>query len=209
MTIDGPQDSPSWPPTPSRPPTPSWPPTPSASPPAATGPAPAHPAFPAGGYPQDAPSDAGSERIWTIMSETKRRGDWRIPSRLVLPVALGDVYLDLREAQLTAPTTIIEVQGLMGEVKVVVPDSVRVECSGSAIMGEFGDLEAGTAGPPPPTAPVVRVVGAMIMGQVRVFRTSAPVGTGPFAIDGMAGWKHERRARRERRRVRGSRRDQS
>ena len=45
-------------------------------------------------------------------------------------------------------------------------------------------------------APVVRVVGAMIMGQVRVFRTADAVGEGGYAIDGMAGWRAKRRRRK-------------
>jgi hypothetical protein len=38
----------------------------------------------------------------------------------------------------------------------------------------------------------------MIMGQVRVFRTADPVGEGRYAIDGMAGWRAQRRRRKER-----------
>lgn len=187
MTSQPPQDSPTWPPPSSS----------QGSDPAAPLPParPTYPATPTTVGPQDT---IGVDRIWTVLSSTKRRGDWVVPARLVLPVALGDVVVDLREARLSASTTTVEVQGLMGDVKVIVPDAVRVECSGSAIMGEFTDVPSEASVAPGPGAPVVRVVGAMIMGQVRVFRTADPVGGGRYAIDGMAGWRAQRRRRKER-----------
>ena len=187
MTSDVPQDSPTWPPAPN---------------PANVGGA-AYPPVPQPGALQDASPDASAtDRAWTIVGSTKRRGDWVVPERLVLPVALGDVVIDLRQARFTAATTTIEVQGLMGDVKIIVPDAIRVECSGSAIVGEFKDVPPEVATTPALSAGVVRVVGAMIFGQVRVFRTADAVGEARYAIDGMAGWRAQRRRRRERRRLR-------
>ena len=75
---------------------------------------------------QDASPDASAtDRVWTIVGSTKRRGDWVVPERLVLPVALGDVVIDLRQARFTAATTTIEVQGLMGDVKIIVQMCIR------------------------------------------------------------------------------------
>ncbi len=184
MTSETPQDSLVWPPanTPPHRQGPVYPPLPQPHPQDATGPE--------------------VSRVWTIVSSTKRRGEWVVPERLVLPVAVGDVYLDLRQARLTAPTTTIEIAGLMGEVKVIVPDTVRVECGGSAIMGEFHDVLSGSPAPSDPSAALVRVVGAMIMGQVRVFRTADPVGEAGYSIDGIAGWRAQRRRRRNLRRSR-------
>jgi hypothetical protein len=184
MTSDTPQDSQVWPPTPAP----------------AHGPGPVSFPTAAPHTPQDATSAVG-DRVWTILSNTKRRGDWVVPERLVLPVAMGDVYIDLRQARLTAQTTTIEVQGLMGEVKIVVPDTVRVECSGSAIMGEFHDVPSVSPAPSGLSGAVVRVVGAMIMGQVRVFRTAEPVGEAGYSIDGLAGWRAQRRRHRTRRAI--------
>jgi len=38
---------------------------------------------------------------------------------------------------------------------------------------------------------------------VRVFRTADAVGEARYAIDGMAGWRAQRRRRRDRRRLKG------
>ena len=186
MTSHSPQDSPTWPPAPipAQPPSPGHP---SGA---------AYPGVPQPYAPQDASRDV-VDRVWTVMSNTKRRGDWVVPERIVLPVALGDVYVDLREARLTAPITSIVVQGLMGEVKIVVPESVRVECSGSAIVGEFHDVPSEQL--PAPGAGVGRFVLFAPGGAVRSIRapqSADAVGEGGYAIDGMAGWRAKRRRRK-------------
>ena len=81
MSTDTPQDSPVWPPQPSSP-------APAPQPSSAHQPA----AWSAG--PQDAVQQAEPQRIWTVLSETKRRGAWQVPERLVLPVVMGDVLVD-------------------------------------------------------------------------------------------------------------------
>ncbi len=119
MTSHSPQDSPTWPPAP-IPAQPTGPAHPSGA---------AYPGVPQPYGPQDASRNV-VDRVWTVMSNTKRRGDWVVPERIVLPVALGDVYVDLREARLTAPITTIEVQGLMGEVKIVAVSSYSMSLPG-------------------------------------------------------------------------------
>jgi len=139
--------------------------------------------------------------VWTILSSTKRVGPWRVPARLRLHVSVGDVRIDLREAELSAQVTSIEVRGLMGEVKVIVPEAYRVECTGSAVLGEFEHKDSGPTAPAAAGAPLVRVNGAVVMGEVTVYRTAAPVGVGAFSVDGMAGVRARRRLRREERRA--------
>jgi hypothetical protein len=47
-----------------------------------------------------------------------------------------------------------------------------------------------------PAAPLVRVIGGVLMGECTVYRTSARVGEGPFSVDGIAGWKARRHRKR-------------
>ena len=136
------------------------------------------------------------DHAWTIMSSAKRTGWWRVPEQFGVSVALGEVRLDLREAELSGPVTTIDVHGLMGEVKIIIPDTCRVECSGAPILGDFQAKEIDAATDPGPNAPVVRVTGSMVMGSVTVFRTSAAVGTGSYGIDGLSGARRRREARR-------------
>ena len=142
----------------------------------------------------------GSDHCWTIMSETRRVGLWQVPTRFSASVLMGSVRIDLREAELTGPVTTIEVRGLMGEAKIIVPQTCRVECLGSPIMGEFTLKEHGSTDYLPADAPLVRVTGSIVMGSVEVFRTGAAVGEGSYAVDGFTGWNNRRAQRREQRR---------
>lgn len=170
----GPQDSPHWPPVPDRP---------------------THPYA----VPQDA-AHVPMEQVWTVVSSLKRTGAWRVPAHLAVSVAMGDARLDLREAELSSPLTTIEVRGFMGDVKIIVPDRLRVECTGSAFVGEFEHKESGVTAAAPADSPLVRVIGGMLLGEVTVYRTAAAVGEGAFSVDGLAGVRARRRLRRLRRR---------
>jgi hypothetical protein len=140
------------------------------------------------------PRDA--QQLWAVLGETTRRGNWRVPAHLMITTMLGETRLDLREAQLTAALTTIEVRGLLAEVRIIVPDRYRVECAGSVVLGEFEERDSAPTRPAPAGAPLIRVIGAVVLGQVRAYRTAAPVGEGRFAVDGMTGLRHRLRRRR-------------
>ncbi len=137
------------------------------------------------------------QQLWAVLGESTRRGHWQVPAHLMVTAILGESRLDLREAQLTAAETTIEVRGLLAEVRIIVPDGYRVECAGSAILGEFDERDSAPTRPAPAGAPLIRVTGAAVLSEVRAYRTAAPVGQGRFAVDGMTGLRHRlRRVRR-------------
>jgi uncharacterized membrane protein len=140
--------------------------------------------------------------LWSVLGEVKRTGQWEVPERLSVHLALGETRLDLREATLTAPVTTIDILGTLGEVKVIVPDSWRIECSGSGILGNYQVKDVDAAVPPAPDAPLLRFSGAMLLGEVTIYRTHAAAGTGAFSVDGLAGVRARREQARERRRRR-------
>lgn len=108
------------------------------------------------------------DRIVSIMAETKRRGVWRPPKRLDVWGIMSDTTLDLTEAQLTSGVTEIRLRALMAAVKVIVSPGVRVVVQPQAFMAAVGD---DTVDPPPvgSGAPVVRITGPVIMGELKVF----------------------------------------
>ena len=138
------------------------------------------------------------QHMWAVLGESKRRGNWQVPAHLMVTTILGESRLDLREAQLTAAVTTIEVRGLFAEVRIIAPDGYQVECAGSAILGEFEERDSAPTRPAPAGAPLIRVVGAAVLSEVRAYRTAAPVGEGRFAVDGMTGLRHRLRRRRRR-----------
>ena len=131
-------------------------------------------------YPR--PSEiAPLDRVLTIMGETKRLGEWTPPRRLETFVLMGTITLDLREARLGPGVTEIHVTAIMGEVKVLVPPTIRVEGHVSAIMGAFSD-QSSEMPDAPRGVPTVRVTGTAFMAEVGV-RVRLP---GESALD---AWK--------------------
>jgi hypothetical protein len=123
------------------------------------------------------------KRMLVLMSNVKKRGEWTPAQRNLVRIVMGSATLDLREAHL-APGAITEfdVSAIMGELKVIVPPGLHVECDGMAIMGEFDDST--TSGDRSPDAPQVRITGTAVMGSVHV-RTRLP-GEGS-----LAAWKRQ------------------
>jgi hypothetical protein len=145
---------------------------------------PATVAAPAGMFavaPVDAPQP--EKRMLVLMSELKKRGEWTPARRNVVRIIMGSATIDLREAHLTpGAVTEFDVSAIMGELKVIVPPGLHVECDGIAIMGEFDDST--TSGDRSPNAPRVRITGSAVMGSVHV-RTRLP-GEGS-----LAAWKRQ------------------
>ncbi len=124
-----------------------------------------HPA-PALAYP---PAErGGAARRWfvAVMGSSKRRGTWRIDKPLGAVAVMGDVVLDLRQAEVRTGVVDIMATAIMGDVKIIVPDGVDVELDGIAIMGDkkVQVIEA----PPGTNVPIVRVKAYVLMGDIKV-----------------------------------------
>jgi hypothetical protein len=114
---------------------------------------------------------AGDERtdwVLAVMGGAERKGRWRVRNRTQAVALMGGVELDLRQAELPVGDVEITAWAIMGGVDVRVPDGVRVEMGGFALMG--GNTSRGPADAPPPGAPTVRVRAYSIMGGVNVRR---------------------------------------
>lgn len=101
-----------------------------------------------------------------FMSSADRIGRWRIGERSHVIALMGSCKLDLRRVTISAPLTVIRAYVVMGNVNVIVPEGVEVELDGLAVMGS---RSLKLKGPPAqPGAPVVRVEGLVLMGDVTV-----------------------------------------
>jgi len=122
--------------------------------------------------PAPAAPQPGRKRRWFvgIMGDTKRRGTWRIDQELGAVAVMGDVLLDLREAEVRTDLVEILAVSVMGDIKIIVPDGVTVDLDGMAIMGDkrvdVQEAQQGTS------APVVRVHAYAVMGDVKVLGDS-------------------------------------
>lgn len=114
----------------------------------------------------------GKKRRWFVgvLGDAKRRGTWRIDQELGAVAVMGDVVLDLREAEVRTDMVEIMAVSVMGDVKIIVPDGVNVDLDGMSILGDKRvDVQQAPQGV---NAPVVRVHGYAIMGDVKVIGDS-------------------------------------
>jgi hypothetical protein len=133
-------------------------------------PTPPTPPIPAVGItPLLIPSETVPERqgMMTLMASQHREGDWVLPRLYRVFCCMGNATIDLTQVRLGAGESVIDVRCIMGEVKLIVPHNLRVECSGHPVLGEF-ILKRWSDSRAMPEAPVVRINGVSFMGSVTV-----------------------------------------
>jgi hypothetical protein len=109
--------------------------------------------------------------IVSIFADNRKVGRWLVPEHFRVFSIFGSAKIDLRDAVLQHRVTVIEALGLCADIQVIVPPGVAVECDGDALLGAFtlNESKRGKGGgPPPPGAPVVRVVGSAYLASVTV-----------------------------------------
>ena len=129
------------------------------------------------------------KRFFSIFGNLERHGAWVVPDRLGVAAVFGNAVLDFRDARFTAQTTEVDVRVFFGNLEVIVPPQLAVECEGSTI---FGNLEShgGGGAVGDPGRPLLRLRGPIILGNVEV-QTRLP---GESARDARKRQKRERKA---------------
>lgn len=124
-----------------------------------------------------------------VMGDCRERIVGRIEDELHLQSVMGDVELDLRDAQVPRGEVAIVATAVMGDIKIVVPDGVEVRMTGYAVLG---DRSVKVRRPQPGHAvPVVTINARSILGDITVVDEEhrAP------ARRALAAWWRERRSR--------------
>jgi predicted membrane protein len=82
---------------------------------------------------------------------------------------MGNVELDLREAEVGFGVSVIEAVAFMGNIEITIPPEISVECDGDSLMGTFTLKYRGRANPAAASRDrTVRVVGTAYAGSVSV-----------------------------------------
>ncbi|GAB2947649.1 DUF1707 domain-containing protein [Micromonospora polyrhachis] len=105
------------------------------------------------------------EKLTAVFGEETRKGRWRVPGLLRTLSVFGSCRVDLHEAELQQPVTVIEATTVFGDLTVVVPEGTDVRLTGSAI---FGSKTSKMREPVRPGAPVVEVRTRVVFGEVTV-----------------------------------------
>ena len=111
-------------------------------------------------------SPGGERNYRAILSNFRKSGNWTPARSTHVTAFMGAVQIDLREATFVDSEIEFDISSIMSEVKILVPPGVRVECDGSAFMGEFTAREDSSTADP--DAPRVRVTGTAFMATVLV-----------------------------------------
>ncbi len=101
------------------------------------------------------------------MSSVTREGEWVMPRLLRALTFMGEATIDLTQVRIAPGTSEIDARAFLGEIKIIVPHSLRVECTGQPLMGSFRVTRSSVA-VPVPDAPLVRITGVAFMGNVVV-----------------------------------------
>lgn len=113
--------------------------------------------------------------VVAVLGDQRRAGRWRLPRRLRAISLLGDVHLDLTSVVCAEEEVQIRGYGLLGDLKIKVPDGVEVELTGLDLLG---DRELRLAPVPRlPGTPLVRVRAYTLFGEVTVQSATAGGGT--------------------------------
>jgi hypothetical protein len=115
---------------------------------------------------RDTPTMSG---VVSFLSSTERQGRWQLPRTFRALAVMGNVELDLREAEVGYGVSMIEAVAFMGNIEITIPPEIAVECDGDSLMGTFTLKYEGRANPAAASRDrIVRVVGSAYAGAVSV-----------------------------------------
>jgi len=106
----------------------------------------------------------GSHVSVAILGSVERTGGWVAPWVHTSFCYLGNITIDLREARFSRPSCTIVALAIFGTIRIIVPPDVTVRTAGLGLIGNF----TGTSAHPSPDAPLVRVTGIALLGEVVV-----------------------------------------
>ena len=108
------------------------------------------------------------ERVYSVMSETKRAGAWLVPQRLDLMALMSDTTIDLTQATLPNGIIDIHVRSVCAAVKILVPPGLQVVSRISSLMSSVrGGGEPNEAAGGWKQGTVVRLSGWAVMAEVQ------------------------------------------
>jgi len=118
---------------------------------------------------QMVPAARSMSGVVSFLSSTERQGPWQLPRRFRALAVLGNVELDLRQAEVGYGLSEIEAVAVLGNVEITVPPDIAVECDGDSFMGTFVLKYDGRASPSMASRDrIVRVTGSAYAGAVTV-----------------------------------------
>lgn len=116
--------------------------------------------------PEDQPIQLDSRPVYAMFGTVRRGGRWVVPARFGVSALFGTVEIDLREAMLRRRHVVIDATMIVGSLRLLVPDGVRVEFTGRALVGSRAPSRRQR---PAADAPMVEVIGTLLLASVHAW----------------------------------------
>jgi hypothetical protein len=100
------------------------------------------------------------------VSGLKRRGDWRVPSRLRVQSSIGSVLLDFCDTELPEPVVEIELALGAGSARLLVPENATADVDG--LVAAYGSVRSKVPARAVHGRPHFRIYGRTSAGSVTV-----------------------------------------
>lgn len=115
------------------------------------------------------PAEHVPDRAGTVsfLGNQTRQGEWILPRLFRAVSVMGSITIDLTRARIASGTSEIDVRCVFGNIEILVPPELRVECDGSTLAGNF-ESETKLTVAYSQDGPLVRISGTAIMGNVEV-----------------------------------------
>jgi len=116
-----------------------------------------------------APDPRSMSGVVSFLSSHEREGRWHLPRKVRALAVMGNIELDLREAEVGYGLSVIEAVAVMGNIEITVPPDIAVECEGDSLLGTFTLSYMGRANPAGAGRDkTVRVTGSAYVSAVSV-----------------------------------------
>jgi hypothetical protein len=114
------------------------------------------------------------ERFLSIFSSQARRGVWAVPRELEAAAFFSDTTIDLTHATLPREMVDIHLNVVFANVKIVVPQGLRVVNKVGAFFANVQSEAALELAPMKPGSPVVRITGHCVFGNLEIVSRFTP-----------------------------------
>ena len=107
--------------------------------------------------------------VVSFLSSNEREGRWQLPRRFRALAVMGNVELDLRQAEIGYGLSVIEAVAVMGNIEITISPDITVESEGDSLLGSFVLKYDGRANPAAANRDkVIRVTGTAYLAAVTI-----------------------------------------
>jgi hypothetical protein len=115
------------------------------------------------------PDTRSASGVVSFLSSNEKEGRWHLPRQFRALAVMGNVELDLRQAEIGYGLSVIEAVAVMGNIEITISPDITVESDGDSLLGTFVLKYDGRANPAAANRDkVIRVIGTAYLSAVTI-----------------------------------------